>query len=596
VNGGRTAAVRALALVLLVPLAASAQSRTLAVSYFDVNATDPELQVLKKGLADMLISDLSAVKGLQVVEREKLNSALDELKLAQSPFVDPKSAVKLGKGLSATHMLTGSLTAFKGKLRISARVFDVQTSQVMQGKDVEGEVDDFFGLEKELVELLVAALELKPDVKEKAALRKSQTESLPALKSYAKGLDQLDRGETQSARDSFEAARSADPNWKQAQRAIDSLKSAIGKVEAKREGTLQEKLAALRPDDPDLYEKLEKLSHPQDLPYSDRDLVKLTVLEHVAKSGLKPWKKTLPRGRIGDSTRRHWEAHELERIVSAFGGAPQSLRTTPVLLEYLARKYSDDPSFLDTMENNVTRSHKALEKADLKAPIPEMQGSGEYVDRHKIHYAFLTRMAEAVPLPRGLSRNPLEAQKRLEELLEKEKVRRRKELESEFERRIAALDPKDPKLNDEINALQYALQEERGDEAVRVDAAKKRVRLARWLLDHPEAKPFSGTAKEPHYSEVWDLLGYMSRFDKDPSQWDVIPGAGEYLLKKYPDTPYVVSQLKLHLRGIEENRKEDLERMKKRWAEEQRIRDELKVSDEVRALFTRAGELARKMK
>ena len=45
----------------LVVLAVTAQTRTLAVSYFDVNATDPELQVLKKGLADMLISDLSVV-------------------------------------------------------------------------------------------------------------------------------------------------------------------------------------------------------------------------------------------------------------------------------------------------------------------------------------------------------------------------------------------------------------------------------------------------------------------------------------------------------------------------------------------------------
>lgn len=579
-----------LSLALFAPAALAQPQRTLAVSYFDVNATDPELLVLKKGLADMLISDLSVVKGLQLVEREKLNGALDELKLAKSPFVDPASAVKLGKGLSATHMLTGSLTAFKGKLRISARVFDVQTSAVLQGKDVEGEVADFFALEKELVELLVAALELKPDVKEKAALRRSQTESLPALKSYARGLDQLDQGDQAAARESFLAAREADPSWQRVKAAIDGLKAELGKVQARREGTLQEKLERLSNDDPQLYEKVERLSDPDDLPYAEREPVKLLVLEHLARKGLKPWKKMTPRGRIGDSARKHWETEQLLQEVGAFGGAPQSLRSTPVLLEYLARKYADDPTLLDRLQRDAERSRLLLTKADLKAPVPTVQGSGDYVDRHKAHWGFLERLAKSAPLPAGLSRAPLEAQARLEALLAAEKQRRKQEFEREFDRRLAALDPKDKELSAVINTLYVALQEE--DD--RLDSAKKRVRIARWLLEHPDARPHSGGADRPHYTEVSALLDLMTRYDDDPSMWDVIPGAGEYLLEKYPDASFLPSQLKLHLKGIEERRTDGLERAQRAWDEERARRDELKAGDEVRALFTRAGALAKK--
>ena len=585
--------MRSLPLLLLLPCAALAQpQRTLAVSYFDVNATDPELMVLKKGLADMLISDLSVVKSVTIVEREKLNSALDELKLAKSPFVDPATAVKLGKGLSATHMLTGSLTAFKGKLRISARVFDVQSSAVLQGKDVEGDVGDFFALEKELVELLVAALELKPDVKEKAALRKSQTESLPALKSYAMGLDQLDRGDKESAQESFKAAQEADPNWQRVKAAVDSLKSAIGKAEKKREGTLLDKLGRLKGDEPDLEKTLEKLSAPNDIPYSERDLVKLQVLEYVAAKGWKPSRSISPDSRIGSSTRSHWEAQELVSLLNSFGDEPQAIRVTPVLFEYLARKYSDDATLLDRMRRDVENFRRRLEKADLKGPIPDYRGSGERIDRERAHHEFLNRLGKSVPLPKGLSRDPLESQKRVEDLLAKEKVRRKTEFESEFARRMKELKPSDEKLNEELGRLQIAAQEE--DD--RADGARKRVLLARWMVDHPDARPHSGTKDDPFWTEVSEFLQIIVRYRPDPSLWDVIPGAGEYLLKKYPDAKYLTSQLKLHLQSIEEGRKDGIERAAKRWAEESGRSGELQASKEVRELLKHAGDVGKKMK
>ena len=47
---------------------------TVAVLYFDNNSPNREYDVLQKGLADMLVTDLSQVESLQVVEREKLQA------------------------------------------------------------------------------------------------------------------------------------------------------------------------------------------------------------------------------------------------------------------------------------------------------------------------------------------------------------------------------------------------------------------------------------------------------------------------------------------------------------------------------------------
>ncbi|MBC7472806.1 MAG: hypothetical protein H7263_00835, partial [Candidatus Sericytochromatia bacterium] len=77
---------------------ANAKINTVAISYFDNTSKDQELNPLSKGLADMMITDLSNVKSLKIVEREKLEKLLKEIKLDESKFIDQKTAQKLGKG------------------------------------------------------------------------------------------------------------------------------------------------------------------------------------------------------------------------------------------------------------------------------------------------------------------------------------------------------------------------------------------------------------------------------------------------------------------------------------------------------------------
>ena len=57
--------------ILSIPLS---DTRIVAISYFDNTSGTKEYDPLSKGLADMLITDLSNVKSLKIVEREKLES------------------------------------------------------------------------------------------------------------------------------------------------------------------------------------------------------------------------------------------------------------------------------------------------------------------------------------------------------------------------------------------------------------------------------------------------------------------------------------------------------------------------------------------
>jgi TolB-like protein len=141
------------------PARAAADPPTVAVLYFDYEGKDGELGLLKKGLAQMLISDLSATTSVRVVERDRLESVLGELKLQQSAKIDQASAVKAGKLLGARYLVLGGYFDVMKTLRTDARVVEVETGRVLQSFGANGKPDDFLALEQKLAGDLVKYFE-----------------------------------------------------------------------------------------------------------------------------------------------------------------------------------------------------------------------------------------------------------------------------------------------------------------------------------------------------------------------------------------------------------------------------------------------------
>ncbi|MCD6262151.1 MAG: hypothetical protein J7J52_03915 [Deltaproteobacteria bacterium] len=77
----------------------------MAIFYFTNRTGNENLSVLEKGLAVMLISDLSQIEGLQVLERIRLQTLLDELNLSVSDLVDSQTTVRMGKLMGAKYLL-----------------------------------------------------------------------------------------------------------------------------------------------------------------------------------------------------------------------------------------------------------------------------------------------------------------------------------------------------------------------------------------------------------------------------------------------------------------------------------------------------------
>ena len=168
---------------------------TIAVSYFDNDSEDPDLEPLKKGLAHMIATDLAGLEGARIVERERLAEVLSEIKLGKSPYIDPGSAQKLGRGLGASHILTGSYLVGTKVIRIDVRLIEVATGKVALTASSNGNSDDIFKLETRLVEQLRASLARGWTRSGKARIAVERAISLAALQELSQGLDSLDRGD-----------------------------------------------------------------------------------------------------------------------------------------------------------------------------------------------------------------------------------------------------------------------------------------------------------------------------------------------------------------------------------------------------------------
>jgi TolB-like protein len=191
-----------LSTVAFAPQARGAAASVM-VLYFDNNTGNSELEHLGKGLADMMITDLSAVPSLQVVERDRLEALLRELRLQRSKYFDPKTAQRLGKGLGARFAVMGAFIAIEPNIRLDVRVVRIDSGTVVKGAMVTGRKDDFFGLQQQLGAKLIEGLaEVVPsdDAKQLTqATARNRVGKLSALAEYGRGLDASDRGDLSGA-------------------------------------------------------------------------------------------------------------------------------------------------------------------------------------------------------------------------------------------------------------------------------------------------------------------------------------------------------------------------------------------------------------
>lgn len=204
--------------------------KTLAVLYFENNSIKDkdELDPLSKGLSAMLVTDLANVSGLKVVERERIQYILDEIKMEQSDYFNQESAVRVGKLLGAHTLLMGGFSKLDNShMRIDARLIKTETGELLKAEMVEGKPKDIVKLENELALKIASNLDVTVAKAESKAINADKSESMDAVLAYTRGLNLEDEQKFAEAYDAYKEALAKAPDMTEAKDRMAALEPIV---------------------------------------------------------------------------------------------------------------------------------------------------------------------------------------------------------------------------------------------------------------------------------------------------------------------------------------------------------------------------------
>ena len=228
--------------ILFFVFVSTTGAKTIAISYFDNSSGDAKYNALSKGIAYMLITDLSKVKGITIVEREKLEKLIGEIKLGQSKYFDQATAQKLGKGHGAQNILTGSFYLLDNTIRIDARLIDVETGGIISAEQVTGNKNNFFSLHQQLANLLSKNLNVAYSPNLSGLYKSNEMVEFTAVVNYSNAIDLQDQGMGADAEVLLEKTIKSYPKFNFAKNKLEDLKEWLKKVEAQRELMIEAEL------------------------------------------------------------------------------------------------------------------------------------------------------------------------------------------------------------------------------------------------------------------------------------------------------------------------------------------------------------------
>jgi TolB-like protein len=206
-------------------LKTTAAPNTLAVLYFHNKTGWSKLDLLQKGVTLMLITDLSKIKEIKVLERVKIQALVEELDLGVSGVVEAKTAPRVGRLLGAQHLVGGDIV--KGKMedfQLKSDLLKVPTERVFGQAMVEGKLlSDLFRMEKDLLFEIIRLLSIEISPKQRKELEQPLTTSLEALRYLLQGIEYSDLGDYVKANESYDKALQEDPGLTLASEAVGEI-------------------------------------------------------------------------------------------------------------------------------------------------------------------------------------------------------------------------------------------------------------------------------------------------------------------------------------------------------------------------------------
>lgn len=182
-----------------------------------------DFEALERGIAGMMISELSANPAARVVEREQIQRLLDEQNLGAQNRVDAATAAKIGKLVGARYMVMGTFVDFYGDFRVDVRLINTETGEVVKTESERMQRDHLFDIIRNISARLMKDANLPALQRTSSDQRMSRQVPTEALTYYSRALLYQDRGQKEKAVEMFNRALVIFPEYAEAQEGLQRV-------------------------------------------------------------------------------------------------------------------------------------------------------------------------------------------------------------------------------------------------------------------------------------------------------------------------------------------------------------------------------------
>jgi DNA-binding winged helix-turn-helix (wHTH) protein/TolB-like protein/cytochrome c-type biogenesis protein CcmH/NrfG len=248
---------------------------TISIATFEVLGDDPQAELLARGIAADLVTDLSGVSALAVIGA----SASGDRATPVSAEVPP-----------ARYVVSGSVQRFDDRVRVNVLLTDAQTGVPLWAERFDRTLSAFFAIQQELGPRILQILPAKVSEAELRRMAKPHTRNLEAYEAFQRAQAALlvrGRADNETARELFRRAIALDASFARAYAGLALTYAADyrnqwttnGRVSLDRAFELAETAHQINPDVAETYwvlafVHLERRQHAQALRYLE-DAVRL---------------------------------------------------------------------------------------------------------------------------------------------------------------------------------------------------------------------------------------------------------------------------------------------------------------------------------
>lgn len=201
------------------------QNKTVAILDFSNNSLieREKYSALSKALAEIMITELSKVPDLQLVERQRMNALLQEMQLSQSGILSEQASIQVGKLLGAHYLVFGSyMVSFDQMIRVDVRIVEVETGITIKAEEITDKVAQLFNIIKKLNEKIVKDLNIRLTKETKAAWHNSDV-SFDVISSFSTALKLEEQNKIKEAIKIYQSILSNDPSFEPARKRLKEL-------------------------------------------------------------------------------------------------------------------------------------------------------------------------------------------------------------------------------------------------------------------------------------------------------------------------------------------------------------------------------------